>query len=123
MPWDVLAARVVALDPAANVITGPAPAVEPDAIVIRPDEPWLVHTDSGYRHRPERYAALAAARVADPASSLAALYGMVGVILEAASDSGWDWESVSGITLDETTGVPLLVVTTHVTYKTPIGGG
>jgi hypothetical protein len=121
-PWDALAIRVVAVMPNANVIAGPAPAVEPDAIVIRPDEPWLVHTDGRFTTRPERYAAIAASRVADPASSLAALYLMVGAILLAASDEGWDWESVSGITLDETTGVPLLVVTAHVTYQVPKGG-
>jgi hypothetical protein len=118
MPWDVLAARIAGLT-SANVLTGPTAQVEPDAIVVRPDEPWMEATGAGYRTRPERYGALAASRVADPASSLAALYGMALACLLAASDEGWDWVSVSGVGLDETTGIPLLVVEVHCTFKAP----
>lgn len=121
-PWASLAGRITAQAPGLNVISGPAPQVEPDAVVIRPDDPWMEALGSTFKARPERYAAVCASRVADPASSLAALYGMVGAILEAASDEGWDWATVSGITLDETTGVPLLVCTVHTTYKAPKGG-
>jgi hypothetical protein len=122
-PWELIGSRIVAVAPKLNVITGPAAQVEPDAIVVRPDDPWMEAHGASFKTRPERYAAVCASRVADPASSLAALYGMVGAILEAASDEGWDWETVSGITLDETTGVPLLVCTAHITYKAPKGGG
>ena len=122
-PWDLLAARVVAQLPGVNVIPGPAQQVQPDAIVIRADEPWMVHEDAAYKFQPERYVALAASRVSDPASSFHTLYQMAKGVQAAASDEGWDWVDVSGVSLDETTGVPLLVVATRVTYKSPTNGG
>jgi hypothetical protein len=122
-PWDLLASRIKAELPEVNITTGPAPTVEPDAIVIRADEPWMSHSDGAFRLRPEKYVALGAARVGDPASSFHSLYRMALGVAEAASDEGWAWDTVSGITLDESTGIPLLVIAVHVTYQAPTGGG
>jgi hypothetical protein len=121
-PWGILSERVAATfgeGPAPNISAGPTAVVAADAVVIRPDEPWLDALGASYTTRLERYVCLLAVGVGDPASSLERLYSMALAITEAASDAGWAWATTSGVTLDETTGVPLLVVAVHVTYKAP----
>jgi len=126
-PWTVLVARIAAVLEAGpqtgiSVQAGPVRSVVPDAIVVRPEEPWISRGTSGKpaRFGParlERYAALCAVRAADPVSSMERLYNMAGAVMEAASDAGWDWSQTSSISLDETTDTPLLVVSVGLTYS------
>jgi hypothetical protein len=120
-PWAILAGRIAAAageGPSPNVLQGPAPMVAPDAVVIRPDEPWMENVGT-WGHGTERWVAVAAVPAADPISGMARLYAMAKLVAEAASDEGWDWSSVGSLTLDETTGSPLLVAPVRLTYKPP----
>lgn len=124
-PWAGLVARIAAeLSEAglhSSVIAGPAPTLVPDAVLIRPEEPWVSRGADGRPARfgsvLERYAAVCATRVADPASSMDTLYRMSQAVREAASDEGWDWVTVSAMALDETTDAPLFVATVRLTYS------
>lgn len=128
-PWDELEALIAGPLEAAypegetrpSVIAGITPQLVPDAIVIRPDAPWISRGSEGrprsFTGHLERYVAVCATRVADPRSSMAELYKMAGVMMAAASDAGWDWTQVGPITLDESTDTPLLVVSVGLTYQ------
>jgi hypothetical protein len=120
-PWASLSGRIAAAageGPAPNVVQGPAPMVSPDAIVIRPDEPWMENA-GGFGHGTERWVAVAAVPAADSVSGMARLYDLAHLVQEAASDEGWDWTTVGSLTLDESTGAPLLVCPIRLTYKPP----
>lgn len=125
-PWAALSnAIAAALEGEAHkpsVLAGPRAQVVPDAIVIRPDTPWISRGDQkpvrfGAHGTLERYVAVCATRVSDPGSAMDALYTMVRAVQEAASDNGWDWVDVAGIGLDETTDTPLLVASVRLTYN------
>jgi hypothetical protein len=126
-PWAVLVGRIAAVLESGSltgisVMAGPVATVTPDAIVIRPEEPWVSRGTDGKpaRFGParlERYAALLAVRAADPVSAMERLYGMAAAVMEAASDAGFDWTQTSSITLDETTGAPLLVASVGITFS------
>lgn len=128
-PWTDLVGRIAAVleagplaEAGINVLAGPVAAVMPDAIVVRPEEPWISRGTDGKpaRFGParlERYAALLATRVADPVSSMERLYQMALAVTEAASDAGWDWTQASSISLDETTDTPLLVASVGLTFS------
>lgn len=127
-PWSDLVSRIAAELEAGpltgvSVQAGPVRSVVPDAIVIRPEEPWIARGASGKPARfgtgarLERYAALCATRAAEPVSSMERLYLMAGAVMEAASDAGWDWSQASSISLDETTETALLVVSVGLTFS------
>lgn len=120
-PWATLLERIAAAyqeGPTPNLLAGLQATVTAPAIVLRPDTPWVAQ-GQGYRHHLERYAAVLVASATTPDQAQDELYAMALVVLEAASDEGWDWVTLDPITLDETTGTPLLVAVAHLTYKRP----
>ena len=120
-PWATLLARLAAAyqeGPTPNLLAGLQATVAPPAIIIRPDTPWIAQGE-GFRFELERYAAVLVSAASTPDQAQAELYAMALVVLEAASDQGWDWTALDPITLDETTGTPLLVAVAHLTYKRP----
>lgn len=125
LPWVALCERIsqalAAAEQAVAVVVGPRSTVVPDAILVRPAEPWM---SKGAAGRParfsgllERYAAVCAVRVADPDSALVRLYAMAQAVCRAASAEGWDWETTGAVQLDATTDTPLLVVVVALTYQ------
>ena len=104
-----------------SVQAGLVPQVVPDAIVIRPDAPWIARSADGrpvrFTGNVERYTAICATHVSDPGSALADLYVMAKAVLEAASDEGWDWVEVGALALDTSTDTPLLVTSVRLTYS------
>ena len=104
-----------------SVMAGLVPQVVPDAIVIRPDGPWISRGGDGrpvrFTSNMERYSAICATRVSDPGSAMADLYLYARAVLEAASDEGWDWVEVGALALDTSTDTPLLVTSVRLTYS------
>ena len=101
-PWADLMERIAAALESSSrppsVLAGLVPQVTPDAIVIRPDGPWIGRSGDGrpvrFTSNMERYVAICAVRVSDPGSAMADLYGYARAVMEAASDDGWDWVDV-----------------------------
>jgi hypothetical protein len=115
-PWGGLVESIAAaVGPLhVSVLAGPVPQLVPDAIMVRPDEPWISHLPR-FTGNLERYVAICATRVSAPAESMDKLYAMAGGVLDALTE-GWAWESVSALAIDETTDTPLLVATVRLTY-------
>lgn len=115
-PLEDLAAKLAAigeLDPDMSIITGPAPQLKPPAIVLRPDNPWLV--PKGYCQDEQRYVAIPVVTASTPADGVRKIYLAVLAIKNALTDA-WSWESVSAPLIDETTGVPLLAASVRLKY-------
>lgn len=125
LPWVALCERIqaalAAAEQAVAVVVGPRSTVVPDAIVVRPAEPWISRGAAGrparFTSHLERYAAVCAVRVADADSALVRLYAMARAVLAAAAADGWDWETTGAVQLDATTDTPLLVVVVALTYQ------
>ena len=116
-PLRDLAAKLAAipeLDPDMSIITGPAPQLKPPAIVLRPDNPWLV--PSKYCADEQRYVAIPVVTASTPADGVDMIYRAVLAIKNALTDA-WSWESVSAPVIDETTGVPLLAASVRLKYQ------
>lgn len=64
------------------------------AIVIVPDEPWIV--SQGYGYDDERYLAICLVEASAPADGLAKLHSLVHAVREAHGE-GWEILDVSGV--------------------------
>ena len=115
-PLDDLAAKLADVDlPAGmSIITGPAAQLKPPAVVLRPDNPWLV--PSSYCADEQRYVAIPVVSASTPADGVRKIYAAVKAIKNALTES-WSWESVSAPIIDETTGVPLLAASVRLKYQ------
>lgn len=125
-PWEDLLARIAAALAGSprmpSVLAGPQAQLVPDAILVRPDGPWI--SRGGADGRPvrftgnlERYTAICVTRIADPGSAMEELYRMAQAVISAGSDAGWDWIDVGPMALDETTDTPLYVASVRLTYS------
>ena len=101
-----------------SVYGGPAAQVVPDAIVIRPDEPWIEDGDNWCAYL-EHYVAIAVVSASSPEDGIAALYGIIRGILTAMEEatSGWSWVTVGLPVIDETTGTALLAAPVRLNYR------
>lgn len=115
-PLDDLAAKLADVDlPAGmSIITGPAAQLKPPAVVLRPDNPWLV--PSKFCADEQRYVAIPVVSASTPADGVRKIYAAVKAIKNALTES-WSWESVSAPIIDETTGVPLLAASVRLKYQ------
>ena len=114
-PLDDLAAKLAAvtLPAGMSIISGPAAQLKPPAVVIRPDNPWLV--PSQYCVDEQRYVAIPVVSASTPADGIRKIYAAVIAIKNALTDQ-WSWESVSAPVIDETTGFPLLAASIRLKY-------
>lgn len=101
-----------------NLYSAPTKEITVPAIVIRPDSPWM--EPATFCLELERYAAVCAVNAATPGDGIALLRSLVLAIIEALV-APWDWESVEGPVIDESTGTPFLACRVRLTYKN--GGG
>lgn len=92
----------------------PTPKIEVPAIVIRPDPQWMV--PDRFCNDLERYSAICAVTASSPGDGIALLRLLSLAIIEALVPP-WDWESVEGPIIDDTTGVPFLANRVRLTYK------
>ena len=114
-PLDDLAALLADVDlpEGMSVISGPAAQLKPPALVLRPDNPWLV--PSAFCNDEQRYVAIPVVSASTPAAGVRKIYAAVKAIKNALTGA-WSWESVSAPVIDETTGVPLLAATIRLKY-------
>lgn len=115
-PLDDLVAVLedASLPSGTSIISGPRSQIKPDAVVIRPDNPWLV--PSKFCADEQRYVAIAVVSASTPADGVRRIYAIVKAIKNAVSGA-WSWESVSAPIIDETTGTPLLAASVRLKYN------
>lgn len=114
MPWETLAALIDLED--VNVYPTPQETIVPDAVVIRPDTPWIAPGDATWNDE-ERYAAVVLVTAATPGDGLVRLHTIVHGVLDAARRASWELDNVSSPVVDETTGTPFLAATISLIYR------
>lgn len=114
MPWETLAALLNIAG--VNVYDTPQETIVPDAVVIRPDSPWIAPSDAGWPDE-ERYAAVVLVTASTPGDGLARLHTVVHAVLDAARRASWEFDNVSAPVVDESTGTPFLAATVSLIYR------
>jgi hypothetical protein len=118
-PLDGLAEAIEGeLPSGVSIIVGPAPQLKPPALVLRPDNPWLI--PSQYCADEQRYVAIAVVTASTPASGVRKMYAVIKALLPLLGNTdlpGWSWESVSAPVIDETTGTPLLAASVRLKFQ------
>jgi hypothetical protein len=120
-PWDTLAGLLTAAlvdvddEPTVNVYPTPTEQVVADAVVIRPDTPWIAPGDVWMGE--ERYAVVCLVSAGTPADGLARLHSIVHTVLDAARSASWEFDNVSPPVVDESTGTPFLAATVSLIYR------
>ena len=104
----------VTLPTGVSIISGPTSQLKPPAVVIRPDNPWLV--PSKFCADEQRYVAIAVVTASTPADGVRKMYAIVKAIKNAVAGS-WSWESVTAPVIDETTGTPFLAASVRLKYQ------
>lgn len=97
-----------------NVYAFPTDKIEPPAIVIRPDSPWMA--PDTFCLEQERYNAVAVVTASTPGDGIALLRLLSLGIINALIPP-WDWETVEAPIIDDSTGVPFLANRVRLTYK------
>jgi hypothetical protein len=97
-----------------SLISGPTAQVEPPAIVIRAETPWMV--PSGYCHDEQRYVAVGVVQSATPGDGEQMLYTM-GLRVMDNLLPGWEFVGMDAPVVDESTGVAYLAAGIHLRYK------
>ena len=95
-------------------LSGVRSQVVPDALIIRPNEPWI-EQDRFCAHL-ERYLAVCTVSASTPDEGVSRLLTMATAVIDNLPE-GWDWESVGGPIIDESTGTAFLVAPVRLTYK------
>jgi hypothetical protein len=115
-PLDDLRAQLEAVELPAGVsiIDGPTSQLKAPAVVIRPDEPWLV--PSKFCADEQRYVAIAVVTASTPSDGVRKLYAVVKAIKNAVSGA-WSWEAVSAPIIDQSTGTAFLVSSVRLKYN------
>lgn len=114
MPWDTLAGLLDDIDDV-NVYATPQETIVPDAIVIRPDTPWISPGDTWSDE--ERYAVVVLVTAATPSDGLLRLHDIVHDVVHIARTASWEFDNVSAPVVDETTGTPFLAATVSLIYR------
>jgi hypothetical protein len=115
-PWDALAQLLTDADTGANIYPTPEETIVADALVVRPDQPWVGNSESTWPDE-ERYAVVALVSASTPGDGLARLHTLVHAVLDAARGASWEFDSVSAPVVDESTGTPFLAATVSLIYR------
>lgn len=97
-----------------NIYASPTDKVKAPAVVIRPGPTWM--EQDGFCWALERYQAVCVVTASTPTDGIRMLRDLSRAII-AGLPSPWDWESVEGPVIDETTGVPFLANRVNLTFK------
>lgn len=92
----------------------PTDEITAPAIVIRPATDWM--GQSSFCFAVERYVAIAVVKASTPGDGIALLRLLSRSIITALT-APWDWESVEGPIVDDTTGTPFLANRIRLTYN------
>jgi len=96
-----------------NIYPSPTDKVEAPAIVIRPDSPWM--QPNRFCAELESYNAVCVVTASTPSDGIAMLRLLSLAIIDVL-ESPWDWVSVEGPVIDESTGVPFMASRVRLTY-------
>jgi hypothetical protein len=88
--------------------------VAPDAIVVRPDEPWL--EPDTYCVYLQHYIAVIVVSASTPDDGVERLYDIALKILDALPDT-WEFVTVGAPIIDESTGTAFLAAPVRLNYK------
>lgn len=88
--------------------------VVPNAIVIRPDEPWL--EPDTYCEFLQHYIAVLVVRAASNEDGVDKLYEMALAVVDALPET-WEFVSVGSPIIDESTGTAFLAAPLRLNYK------
>ena len=115
-PLDDLREKLedVGLPEGVSIIDGPTSQVKAPAVLIRPDEPWIV--PSQYCVDEQRYLAIVAVSATTPRDGVRKMYDVVKAIKNAITGA-WSWESVSVPLIDQSTGTAFLVASVRLKYR------
>lgn len=116
-PPEALAELLAGLDglpDGLNIYASPQDKLTAPAIVIRPGPTWL--SQDAFCHHLERYAAMPVVTASNPTDGIAMLRSLSLAIINSLP-APWDWESVEGPVIDQTTGVPFLANRVNLTYR------
>lgn len=105
--------EAVTLPVGTNIYLAPANQIVAPAIVLRPDTPWM--EQSRFCAELERYVAICVVSASTPGDGIALLRTLSLAILSALAPP-WDWESVDGPVIDESTGTPFLANRVRLKY-------
>lgn len=112
--WDELAAAVQLALPAVNVYATPTDKLRAPAVVIRPDDPWMIPGPS-LGALSERYLAILVVPAGSPADGLAAIHSMMLALIDALP-ADFALRDGGRMVVDESTGVPLLAAAVRLAY-------
>jgi hypothetical protein len=115
-PWEALAQLLTDADTGANIYPTPAEEIVPEALVIRPDTPWMDTSGVAWSGE-ERYAVVALVTASTPSDGLKRLHELVHAIMHTARTASWEFDSVTAPVVDETTGTPFLAATVSLIYR------
>lgn len=99
---------------AVNVHAGPVAKLTAPAIVIRPAPSWFAQ--DRFCTFLERYSVICVAQASTPEEGVGVLRGLALAVINGL-ESPWDWESVEGPVIDQTTGVPFLANRINLTFR------
>lgn len=84
------------------------------ALIVRPYEPWF--SPDRFCKAVQRYVAVATVNAPSSEDGIDRLYTMVNAVIDNLPE-GWDWESIGGPVIDESTGTAFLAAPVRLTYK------
>lgn len=88
--------------------------VQPPAVVIRPDEPWL--EPDTYCVFLQHYVAVIAVTAGTPEDGVDSIYGIALAIVDALPET-WEFMSLGSPIIDESTGTAFLAAPVRLQYK------
>lgn len=116
-PIEELAAYIATLDglpSGLNIYSAPQAEITAPAIVLRPGPTWMAQAN--FCAHLERYVAICVVSASTPEDGIAMLRTLSLAVIDGLL-SPWDWESVEGPVIDQTTGVPFLANRVNLTYS------
>ena len=115
MPWDTLAGLLQTALPGVNIYPVPEENVSAPAIVIRPDDPWMVSDAIAYDE--ERYNAIALVSASDTRDGLRELHELMHTVAHVARSNGFELDEASAPLIDRTTDTPFLASSVSLIYR------
>ena len=88
--------------------------VSPDAIVVRPDEPW--GEPATFCDLLQHYIAIVVVSASSPEDGVDRIYDIALKLIDALPDS-WEFVSIGAPIIDETTGTAFLAAPVRLNYK------
>ena len=114
-PLDDLREKLedVGLPAGVSIIDGPTSQIKAPAVVLRPDEPWIVPSHMCVDE--QRYLAIVVVVASSPRDGVRKMYAVVKAIKNALTEA-WSWESVSVPLIDQSTGTAFLACSVRLKY-------